>query len=274
MAVRSLDGVDDVISVTPPPYFTGAITVAAVHKRSQGDAWHAFFTLSSNLGNPDLVLEYGNSGELEFVAHGGGGNVHAFDTVAPWDGTEWRLAVVTWNGGNLLTDYRFHHFDGTTWTHVSAEGSSGILGTQAADWAAPGGPGGGAQLRFGNWDGSFNYFQGLFAVTALWEGQALNDAQVEALAGGSKEDWQAAGADHLWEFNQAATTTPVTDFLGDADQVALVGTAVVTDNDPPTSLYDFAGGGGGGAPEPDRFILVGGVWVPSARRINVGGAWV
>ena len=82
--------------------------------------------------------------------------------------------------------------------------------------------------------------EGTMAMQALLVGTALNESQREALAGLDRDGYVSAGFDHLHEFNQASTSDPVNDYIGDLDQIGVTGTTVTT-LDLPTSVYQFAG---------------------------------
>jgi hypothetical protein len=237
-AVRNFDGSDDIIKFPAPTWWdNSAMTFVAVVKREVPTDWEGIFSIGGTSGNPYVVWEFGsNTGTygMEYVVNG---STHVYQQDPTlWQVTNWRLVAVSVppQGGVI----RFHSFDGTTWTHLNG----GSTSVSPIDWTGATG----IEMRFGNWDGSFNFIDGSIAVQAWWEGAALNDAQIEALAGGDKDDWVALGADHLWELNQASTATGVTDYVGSLNQIGLVGTTVVTGDPPPTGMYDFGSATGGG----------------------------
>src|SRR5690606_16777173 len=90
------------------------------------------------------------------------------------------------------------------------------------------------------------HFRGLLAVQAMWANRmpfvhytAVVDAGLEE----SLQAWFDAEPDALWVFNQESAADPVDDLVGDAHQIARVGAAVVTNDDPPK--FDW-----GDEPEP------------------------
>lgn len=267
---RRFDGVDDVVHFPAPTYFGATeYTWATVLKRDIVDAWHGVFSIGPAVGgNPYMVFEFGvdaDPGDLLEIVHGPS-HMYSLATTHNWAITDPILVAVTWNTVGDIS--RFHAWDGTTWFHGNYNTTSG--GTNNPDdWTGVPTMG----LRFGNWDGSFNYFQGLQFVHALNRTTALNDAQIESLAGGNRDTW-APLFDHLWELDQAVVTDDVTDFVGGLDQAGRVGTTVDT-FDLPSTIYEF-GGGGGGTPDPDDdiFVRVDGAWVASNKVTRVAGAWL
>jgi hypothetical protein len=77
---------------------------------------------------------------------------------------------------------------------------------------------------------------GRLAVIGIWQ-SVLTNTQIEGLTS-ALSAWKDLGPTALWAFNQASTTTPVTDLTGGgADQTAITGTTAVTGDDPPG--FDF-----------------------------------
>jgi hypothetical protein len=266
---RRFDGVDDVIAFNAPTYFgTTEYTYAAVVKRDVVNAWHGIFSIGGSTGNPYMVFEFGQDtgvADLLEIVHLPG-HMYSIGTTHNWAITTPILVAATFDSASDLV--RFHAFDGTTWFHHDQDSASGGGGVDPTDWTSDAT----VQLRFGNWDGSFNYFQGLQFVQALNRTTALSDGEIEDLAGGTKESW-APSFDHLWELNQADVADPITDYIGSLDQTVRVGTAVDT-FDLPSTIYQFDGGGGGDPGDDDIFVRVAGDWVPSNKQTRVGGSWV
>jgi len=227
--VRAFDGTDDCIILPKPvPYFPFyPFTYLAVVKRTVATDYDGIFSIGPpSGGGPIVVYEFTNSGAIELVIDSG----HAARTIG-WDVTTWLLVGVTRSvtGGNC----RHHRWNGTTWLHSDADAlSGGGTASDPTDW----GPGSN-EFRIGNWNSSFNFFEGHMAVHAMWTGTALADAAIEALAGGTKAAWLAASPDHLWEFSQASAATPVQDEVGIMDEISHVGTSVVVGGDLPSSIY-------------------------------------
>lgn len=226
----------DLIEVGQPPLFGQAAgntyTIVSVVKRDTTNSWDAFFGLSGP-GGPDMVVEFSDDGRAEHV---GGSNSHSYEIVYGWGRTDWLLVAVsvkvaTSSGQGV----RFHVFDGTTWFHGDRYPSAGTDPLPINNWFSSG-----MKVRFGQWNDDFNFFDGKMAAHALWRTAYLSDTQIEALAGGDRNDWAAAGADHLWELNQPSISRPVLDYIGSCDQTLIRGTAAVTGQAPPSSIYDFA----------------------------------
>ncbi len=193
VTARTFDGVNDVIRVSPPTYNSGAFTWAGVVKLAATTSYQAMFTLGDS--GPDLVIEFRDDGDFEVISGGGG---TAQETTLTWATTSTRLIVVTRTAAN---DPRYHLFDGSTWAHATT--NSGGFGGDPTDWTS-------SEARFGNYNDSFNWFGGDMVMQALNLGTDLStngatNAAVEALAGGDRDDYVAAGFDHLWEFDQAST---------------------------------------------------------------------
>jgi hypothetical protein len=230
--VRSFDGSDDVIRVAAPPYsgFGTSWTWAAVLKRNATGSYHSALSIGgAGTADPNMVWTYTNGDDFE-SRHGGG---TATQISYNWATTALHLVVVT-NDGAQDHPLFYIYIEGSGWTNLTDGGTSAGI---PADWTALSDE----QMRFGNWNSSFNYFNGLMVVQALWRGTKLTQTQVYALAGGNKDDWVTAGADHLIEFNQASTATPVTDYVGDCDEISKTGTTVTT-LDVPSTMYSFASG--------------------------------
>ena len=228
--VRQFDGTDDVIRVSSPAHFT-SYTWAAVLKRDAVN-FHSPLTIGgAGAASPYLTVTYDNGTFLE-MRHGGG---PATEETENWSSTTVHLVVITHTAGSPP---RFHRlFDGGSMIHQAPDSDSSA---NPADWTVESDD----EMRFGNWNSSFNFWNGSMAVQALWVGTDVStngstDAAVEALAGGDRDDWQTAGADHLWEFDQASAATALTDYIGSLDQIGITGTTVTT-LDVPSSLYSFA----------------------------------
>lgn len=231
MAVRDFDGTANaVITLTAPSYFSGPFTIAAVVNRDATSAYHTVVSIGPpGAGNPSVVFEFTDAGGLELFNFGGGVSANQNDSDLAY-GTGWRLVAVTFDDVSI---HRMHSFDGTTWGHSPASQAAGSFASDPQDWTALS-----PVLRFGQWNNAFNFFDGKIAMVALNIGSGLSDGQLEALAGGSRNSYAAAGFDHLWELNQESTATAVEDYIGSLDQTALgSGTSVVTDNDPPGSIF-------------------------------------
>jgi hypothetical protein len=218
-------------TTSSPAHFAGAYTWAAVLKRAATGSFHSPLTIGgAGAASPYLTVTFQDDTELE-MRHGGG---PAEESTYNWATTNLMLVVITRHGTGPTAAPRFHVLEPAvsgTWVHQAADTNST---DDPGDWTAETDD----ELRFGNWNSSFNFWNGLMVVQALLPGTGLSDGAVEALAGGDRDDWQTAGFTHLWEFNQASTATPVTDYVGSLDQVGIVGTSVTT-FDVPDTVYSF-----------------------------------
>jgi hypothetical protein len=89
-----------------------------------------------------------------------------------------------------------------------------------------------------------------FPLNGKLGGGALFSASLDNTAGNTLgtgfDEWLAIGTCvAMWPLTQAATTDPVLDQVGDADQTAITATSVDTGDDP--AAFDLTIGGGGGA---------------------------
>jgi hypothetical protein len=102
------------------------------------------------------------------------------------------------------------------------------------------------EIYIGRW-ASNELLGALVAAIAVYPA-ALSDAAIEALAAGAQPMLDAEPL-AMWTFDQEDVGTDVEDITGGgADQTAISGTTVVTDDDPPG--FDFELGGEEPPPEP------------------------
>src|SRR5690606_2938906 len=120
----------------------------------------------------------------------------------------------------------FHDYVTEQWTHNDTK--------SFWEWWAVG-PGGIIQRSDTDADDG-GHFRGLLAVQAMWANRDAFGSEEAVEAAGLEESlqaWFAAEPDALWAFNQGSVTDPVDDLVGDAHQIVRIGTAVVTNDDPP-----------------------------------------
>lgn len=188
----------------------------------------------------------------------------------------WYLCVVRKAAGSAVTPrFSVYNFTTSVWTHGA--GSAALN-----DFVAPGV---GGTHQFAYQGGSASIFAGRVAARAHWSNSlpwtsdAAGDSDIEA-AGLEvvASSWVAADPSVFQLFNQAATSDPVQDLsaTGTADQVSIVGTTVVTTDDPPGFDFSLTGPSGelaltgagdlalGGAPSLAGGLAMSGDGGPSA----------
>jgi hypothetical protein len=243
MAVREFDGSDDVIRFTAPTFWGSSIpyTVVAVTKIDVNNAYQTMLAIGDQ-DSPHIAFEYRSDGAIEHNWNFNGltsreETLTALPTGGDWDATgAWRFVASTLTPGVSAVP-RFHASNGTNHFHGAATTTTGgfYTTTGMTDWALSTAE----DVRIGCWSSSFNFFNGRIAMVAVHIGSALSDGAIEALVGGNKATYSAAGFDHLWELNQASTATAVEDQIGSLDQTSLTGTTVAVGDDPPSSVYSF-----------------------------------
>jgi hypothetical protein len=224
MAVRDFDGSDDVIDLDPGTVLDAAptaFTIVAVYK---SDSDHAGGLLCA-MRDSDSAASYGinpfSDGDLYVSASGFAGE--------PYPDGDWILAAWGKAAGNATTRWHLFNFDTLdAWVH-SDSGSVGDPTIAAPD-----------RIRVGQWRNTSERFNGKLAALAVYD-TALSDGAVEGLADGLQAMLDAA-PNGLWAFNQASTATDVTDLTENgADQTAITGTSVITDDDPPGFSFELGG---------------------------------
>jgi tyrosinase len=230
VAVRQFDGVDDVIRCgVGGAALTGAFTVAVLMKKTRDGHMETFLCSHTSGGAATVLLGSDDTDYVYYEVNGAWGR--GATKVRVTNG--WLLIVITKAAGSSTVRVHSRPLTGTTWSH-----GAGSAGAQANPAATTGG-----QWRFAN--RGTNVFEApRLAVAGVWN-VAMTDAQVEALATNKRTtDWasHAAGAPRaLWELNQTSVATPVADLTGNgAGQVSIVGTTVVTGDDPPAWVFGIA----------------------------------
>ena len=95
-------------------------------------------------------------------------------------------------------------------------------------------------IKLGSWQDN-THWHGLIAVVGMWKRQ-LSDGELEDGLDTALAAWLEAEPDGLWGLNQASTATALVDLTGGgADQTAIDGTGVVTDDDPPGFSFSLGG---------------------------------
>ena len=219
MAVREFDGAADYIDLDPGTELdvTTAFTIVMVFKSRVHHAGGLYCAME-----PGTVACYGinpfSDGNLYVSGFGFAG--------AAYTAGEW--LVVAWSKAAGTANARFHVYsldNPAGWSHAADDAVSdqNVFGVD--------------RIRVGRWRANAEYFDGRLAVLACFE-SALSDVTIETFSAGLPEilDAGPAGA---WRFDQADVGTDVLDLAENgADQIAIAGTNVVTDDDPPGFIFD------------------------------------
>jgi hypothetical protein len=221
MAVRHFDGSSrielDLGNVST--LNAGAYTVAAIAKRTT-DGNDRTLASAEAATSSRRAFMIAPDDDMIFVS---GGIV--VDSTVSWDSSlDWCLVAITKASGNSTPRFHRYVFDTDTWTHQDGSGTRSD-DSEVLD-----------HIAIGQADQSFGFI-GRLAVAGAWQ-SPLSDLTLEGLTD-ELSAWVTASPDALWPLNQASVTTAVQDITGGgADQVARVGTSVVTGDDPPG--FDFA----------------------------------
>jgi hypothetical protein len=233
--VRSFDGSDQIsFAVGALASMTGAGTVLFLLKRT-ATGWAAVWSLNGT-GSSQLIFtgfEGGNTPNRSYhvtnVSDDATGPASPnFPTADGWIGVAWR------KGSGTDTIRTSKYVLGTaTWTHADST-------DQNADGSSPGASG---VMKIGAKDTGFDFFTGLVAGGAVWEGTELSDGTLESIIL-SAQAWLDASPDWMVLLNQASTATTIEDITGNGgDQSAITGTSVVTDDAPPGFDFTISAGG-------------------------------
>lgn len=223
MPVRQFDGVDDRITVAIGSlnfaFGSGSgSTMAFIVRRLGSTGTRTIFHAGTATGSSKYSLEATNG--VAPLARIGLGNVSP-PTIQLSLNDDLEIIAVSKATGTVVT--RWHHFDFGTgvWTHENSSGTAGNSGTPATSAFFGAGP----SAQF--WDGDL-------AGGAVWT-VILSDAEVEALSV-SWASWLSVAPVARWLFDQASVATPLPDDVGAADETAITGTSVVTEDIPWTGL--------------------------------------
>lgn len=231
--VRRFDGVNDMIRFTSTDLVSayGPLTVAVIIKSAINDG----------AGYQDIVaVEGGTGGRWAFlhidIGAADAGLATYFD--APGVGYEvggaftpamgWCVIVTTIQTSAANADVHRYEYPITTWTHTSPGGGAVLTGPA---------PTGTPNLYVGTWNNAIEFLDADVACIGIWKATDLTTPQVETLHANIGA-WETLSPTILWLFDQPDVGTPVLDRMGNADQVAITGTTVVT----PTGLTFDVGG--------------------------------
>jgi hypothetical protein len=265
MAVREFDGVDDkiVLGTTGAEIANGGYSVVMLIKPATITNGQTFLALRSSgqlVGSlSDAGTGGGSSGKLETDTEVDG-------VTAPCGVTagDWQILGYTKAAGTSAV--RFHRYLlGGGWTHANSGGTlpdaAGVVDQVIVAASNANNAAGAHGCRV--------------AVAALLP--ALADADVEAIASLATSQFVAdLGAYDVWEFDQADVGTTVADKAGSSNQQTIVGTSVVTGDDPPGWTFgitvipplDFSIRLSGGAANANPDASIGG----AVSSVNAGAS--
>lgn len=233
MTVRLFDGVDDKITTA-----LGALGFAfgpgtlVILQKALADSVLWTPMVVGNVSTARYGLRRNASNQAQVTLNGNNTTGPAGTGIIVSDG--WAITAVTKATGTVAPRYHQLRLSDGNISHLNG-------GSTVANSSIPT-----TQARIGSaFAGTSEFFNGEIAVLAVWN-VVLSDAQIEELwANRRTSDWwnNSAGRPRaLWEFAQADVATPVADLSGNgATQNAIVGTTVVTNDDPPGWVFDGTG---------------------------------
>lgn len=217
MAVREFDGVDDQVVLSPGALgsFNTDYTILLLIKPIAINFKYPISFIRT--AGPDILAALGLNAVDQWQAASSFGTSISTLTL---NNTTWQLLAISKAGGNATP--RFHRAVlGGAYTH--ADGAS-VMGQPSTLCD---------RVEIGS-SNSANFQNMRLAVAAVWTRQ-LSDAEFESIIDGTDDirNVSGGGPSTLWQFNQTVTTDPIIDRTGGgADQVSLVGTSVITTDNP------------------------------------------
>jgi hypothetical protein len=241
MAVRDFNNghTGDLLSGTIPSGLdaTGAVTWAFVQKRLDATNWSCLVNAQNTTPGDTFTLEITSAAAStpnalrgEFTDAGGTTPVD-YSTWTDLIADGWCIVVLSKAAGNAAPVVSI--FKGGAWTHNTTVNA--VPNSRSAL---------GGTLRIGVYQGTTDWLTGRAAAAAVWVGTNLSTVQIATLSAGSISSWAAVGGgptEH-WEFNQAAWATNVQGQKGVLDLTASGSGAIVTGDDPASSIYTLASG--------------------------------
>ena len=198
----------------------GPITYAAILKRATQSAFATVVALNA-IGSTQLMYSGFQATNLGYYVSNTTDDADGPAGLTYGTADGWVLFAVTKASGNVAP--RFHKTVLSSATHSHNAGAN-----TAVDGGAPSGSG---NVKLGAKDTGFDFFNGRMAVAAVFP-TVLSDGTIEGLST-ALANWVAAAPTGLWPLDQAAVGDGVLDIVGSSHQSAIVGTTVVTGDDPP-----------------------------------------
>lgn len=229
MTVRAFSGTtdDDIICATGALAGMQYGVIAAIIKRTGASNYRPFFNPHDSSGNAmGSFLSWQSGNVLTWFDKSGSRSAGSASLTT----NVWYLVVVRKTQGVSQPRFSFYNYTTATWTH-----QNGVASLDG--WTVPGASG---SIRFtyqtepDNLDGSIAA-RAAWSNILPWSADTTGDTALEA-AGlqAALKNWFIASPTALWIFNQESVATPVTDLTGGgADQTSIIGTSVVTTDDPP-----------------------------------------
>lgn len=229
MAVREFDGVDDLIVCSP----------GAVGALANGSHTLVSIAKKTTVSGPDGILsaQATTNVNLASLVDTGGGNLayyNANDGTGVYEdlqATTWYIMAVTKPTGTVVPRVHLKVLGSGTWAHDDCPIALANIVTTCD------------RIEHGAFStfGFENYADVRIAASAIYN-TALSDANIESIqTTPSTQKLLDLGAVALWDFNQASTGTAVADLTpGGSNQTSIVGTTVVTGDDPPGWTFGVA----------------------------------
>lgn len=228
MSGRRLDGIDDniVTSASALEQMSHG-TVAWIFKR-RGTGYRTALGFATSTNNTQWACGWNDSNAVYAWTDAGSNGPSVASTTTHY------LVVFRKASGIATPRYSVKDMGTGTWVHQDGDAAigdgpvAGNGGVCEFDW-------GGGELA----DADF-YVRAAKSNVVLWTADAAGDGAIEAAGlDTSLFAWLEAGFDSVWAFNQASTSDPVLDLMDDADQTSIVGTTVVTGDDPSGFSFDL-----------------------------------
>jgi hypothetical protein len=228
MAVRSFNGTSDWISF-PVLDVTGAFTIAGLTKRAANTPWMAVLGSHNGAGTSLLTVEMEGSATPRLQCDVNGSGAFSASQLAS-AASGWMIwAYSKAAGSSVVGEFSFYPLGTATWTQENGNNSIGNPPSQA-----------GGSLRVGQFQGQ-DWFSGKMALLSIWNGTALSQAQVRALATNSRtSDWTGHAVAPSWVVEPGYGASTVNDLVGAGNSTAITGTTIVTNDDPAGWQFSIA----------------------------------
>lgn len=213
---RLFDGVNDEIRCSIGNCNTGFGTLAAIIRRNANGTMTTF-GLHESGGTDTISMRFALTGALQWST---AGSVAGIATAGMTSASGWGLVAVTKATGTVAPRGHRYLYSDNSWVHADS-------GTTLANGSGAGS----GTVRFANRAGS-EWFDGDILVAGVYNA-VLTDAQIEQLPFSLLSWFAPSSLRGLWLMDQSLTTQAVVDWTGGgANQSAITGTAIATNNTP------------------------------------------